>query len=88
MGKTYKGHWLLSDNILLLKIAGKSLDLSTVQIYAPTSTSSDDHIEKFCEDLEQAKTQCRQQNSLIIMGDFNAKVREGRRERGKHSRTP
>ncbi|GFO04516.1 craniofacial development protein 2 [Plakobranchus ocellatus] len=42
--------------------------------------NSDDDIEKFYEELEEAKTQCSQQNPLIIMGDFNAKVGEGREE--------
>ncbi|GFS13724.1 craniofacial development protein 2-like [Elysia marginata] len=36
--------------------------------------SSEEDIEKFYEELETAKKQCKPQNPLIIMGDFNAKV--------------
>ena len=47
MAKTVKGYWTLSDEVLLIKIAGKQLCLNIIQIYAPTSTSRDEDIEKF-----------------------------------------
>ena len=47
-------------------------------IYTPISTSSDEDMEKFYEDLEQTKAQCRQQDTHIIMDNFNAKAGEGR----------
>ena len=62
------------------KTAGKPLDLNIIQIYVPTSTRSDEDIEKFYGNLEQAKAQYRQQDPLIIMGNFNAKVGKGRQE--------
>ena len=80
MVKTVKGYWILSDRVLLLKFAKKPLDLNIIQIHAPTSTSTDEDIEKFYGNLEQAKAPCRQQDPLIIMGDFNAKVGEGGEE--------
>ena len=80
MAKTVNEYWTPSDRVLLIKIAGKPYDLNIIQIYAPTSTSSDEDIEKFYGNLEQAKVQCRQQDTLIIMGDFNAKVGEGRED--------
>ena len=42
IGKTFKGYWLLSYRVLFLKTAGKPLDLDIIQIYSPTSTSSDE----------------------------------------------
>ena len=33
MGKIVKGHKLLSNHVLLLKIAGKSLDFNIIQIF-------------------------------------------------------
>ena len=38
---------MLSDRALHLKIAGKPLDINIIQIYAQTSASRDDGIEKF-----------------------------------------
>ena len=49
--------------------------------YLQTSNNNCDDIEKFYEDLEQAKVLCRQQDPLIIMGDFNVKIGERREEK-------
>ncbi|GFO48685.1 craniofacial development protein 2-like [Plakobranchus ocellatus] len=74
--KAIKGYWALSDRVLLVKIAGKSVDLNIIQVYAPTANSNDEDLDKFYNELDTgtAKTQCKSQDPLIIMGDFNAKV--------------
>ncbi|GFO07611.1 RNA-directed DNA polymerase from mobile element jockey-like [Plakobranchus ocellatus] len=72
--KAIKGYWALSDRVLLVKIAGKPVDLNIIQVYAPTANINDQDLEKFYNDLDTAKTQCKSQDPLIIMGDFNAKV--------------
>ncbi|GFO24182.1 craniofacial development protein 2-like [Plakobranchus ocellatus] len=43
-------------------------------VYAPTANSNDEDLDKFYNDLDTAKTQCKSQDPLIIMDDFNAKV--------------
>ena len=55
--KAVKGYWALSDRVLLVKIAGKPLDLNIIQEYAPTASSNDEDIEKFYEELETANKQ-------------------------------
>ncbi|GFN90350.1 craniofacial development protein 2-like protein [Plakobranchus ocellatus] len=72
--KAIKGYWALSDRVLLVKIAGKPVDLNIIQVYAPTANSNDEDLDKFYNELDTAKTQCKSQDPLIIMGDFNAKV--------------
>ncbi|GFN92110.1 craniofacial development protein 2-like [Plakobranchus ocellatus] len=72
--KAIKGYWALSDRVHLVKIAGKPVDLNIIQVYAPTANSNDEDLDKFYNDLDTAKTQCKSQDPLIIMGDFNAKV--------------
>ena len=72
--KSVKGYWAESDRVLLLKVAGKPLDLNIIQVYAPTAASSEEDAENFYEEIEKAKTQCKNKEPLIIMGDFNAKV--------------
>ena len=74
VAKTVKGYWALSDSFL--NIAGKPLDLNIIQIYA-TLTSSDEDIEQYYEDLEQA--------GPSYHGRFYCK---NRRKRRKCSRTP
>ncbi|GFO30355.1 craniofacial development protein 2-like [Plakobranchus ocellatus] len=71
---TQKVYWALSDRVLLVKIAGKPVDLKIIQVYAPTANSNDEDLDKFYNDLDTAKTNCKSQDPLIIMGDFNAKV--------------
>ncbi|GFS06671.1 craniofacial development protein 2-like [Elysia marginata] len=52
----------------------------------PTSTSSEEEIETFYEELEKAMSECTSQDPLIIMGDFNAKVGQHGNDKavGKH----
>ncbi|GFO35656.1 craniofacial development protein 2-like [Plakobranchus ocellatus] len=72
--KAIKDYWALSDRVLLVKIAGKPVDLNIIQVYAPTANSNDKNLDKFYNELDTAKTQCKSQDPLIIMSDFNAKV--------------
>ena len=43
------GYWAISDRVLLLKMKGSPLNISIVQVYAPTSDSSDEVVEAFYE---------------------------------------
>ncbi|GFN88800.1 endonuclease-reverse transcriptase [Plakobranchus ocellatus] len=72
--KAIKGYWALSGRVLLVKIAGKPVDLNIFQVYAPTANSNDEGLDKFYNESDTARTQCKSQDPLIIMGDFNANV--------------
>ncbi len=72
------GFWAISERVILVKFKGHPFNVSIIQVYAPTSENTDDEIETFYEDLDQAKRQCRSQEILLIMGDLNAKVGRGR----------
>ena len=72
--RSVMGWWALSDRVLLVKLKGSPFDLSIIQVYAPTSDSSEEEIHKFYDTLEEAKRQCGSQDIIIIMGDLNAKV--------------
>ena len=69
------GFHALSDRILIEKIASKPFNHVIVQVYALTSTSTEDEIEKFYDDLAAAYKICGSQEMKIVMGDLNAKVR-------------
>ena len=51
----------------------KRYRINIVQAYAPTTTYSDEDVEMFYEDVEQALKRKNVQFSFV-MGDFNAKV--------------
>ena len=74
VSKSVLGYCVLSDRILLVRIHGKPFNLSIIQVYAPTSASSEEEIEDFYSDLEDAHKKCGNQDIVIVMGDLNAKV--------------
>ena len=69
-----KGYFTISDRILVVKLAGAPLDLSIVQVYAPTAGHDDEDIEEFYESDDCALKQCKSHELTIIMGDWNAKL--------------
>ena len=57
-----------------MRIHGKPFNLSIIQVYAPTSASSEEEIEDFYSDLEDAYKKCGNQDIVIVMGDLNANI--------------
>lgn len=74
MAKTVKGFWTLSDRIVLVKFSGSPVDLNIIQVYAPTSTSTETDIEDFYRGLDTVTRQCKAHELTLVIGDFNAKV--------------
>ena len=72
--KTVLGHWPVSDRIIMLKIQGKTFHIAIVQVYTPTSASTDDEIDEFYNLLEYTIDQVKSNGVLVVMGDLNAKV--------------
>ncbi|GFO39923.1 craniofacial development protein 2-like protein [Plakobranchus ocellatus] len=71
----------ISDRVVVAKLITKPLHLGIIQVYAPTSDNEDVEVEKFYEEIEKAKVYPKSQDIIIVMGDFNAKVGDGRDER-------
>ena len=57
-----------------MKLFRKPFNLSIIQVYAPTSASSEEEIEAFYNDLDDAYKQCGSQEMVVVMGDLYAKV--------------
>ena len=72
------GCWQLSDRVMLLKIGAKPVNINVIQVYAPTTQHSDDVIDRFYEQVDEARRQCKNGEVTIVMGDLNAKVGRGR----------
>lgn len=49
-----------------------NLELSIIQVYAPTEASSDEELEFFYSTVDKAIKLS--DNNIIVMGDFNAKI--------------
>ena len=72
------GFWPVSDRIALVKLKAKPFNINIIQIYAPTSASTEEELEEFYEELNKCKKECKGHEVNIAMGDFNAKVGRGR----------
>ena len=74
INKAVLGYWPVSYRIIMLKIQGKPFNIAIVQVYAPTSASTDDEIDEFYNLLESTMDQVKSNEVLVVMGDLNAKV--------------
>ena len=74
ISKTIIGYHAISDRVLLVKLKGQPININIIQVYAPTSESSDEDIDMFYNDVEIARKHCKSNGVSIIPGDFNAKV--------------
>ena len=78
LAKTIKGYWPVSDRIMVTTLNAKPFDISIIQVYAPTADHDDTEIETFYEEIDKTMKQLKSTDIKIVMGDFNAKVGEGR----------
>ena len=53
---------------------GKPFNTMVIQVYAPTSTTEEDEVERFFEDLQDLLELTPKKYVLFIIGDWNAKV--------------
>ena len=67
-----------SERLILVKINTKPVITTVVQVYMPTSSHEDEEIEEVYEELEELIKHAKGEENLIIMGDWNARVGEGK----------
>ena len=72
------GKNIAKSRSILLKLAAKPFDINIVQCYAPTSDCATEEIEVFYELLENTTKHTKSDETLIVMGDMNAKIGKGR----------
>ena len=65
---------------LILRITDR-YQLKIVQVYAPTTSHSDEETDNFYNTIDKIL----EKNYTIVMGDLNAKFRKGDRKRNRHS---
>ena len=53
---------------------GKPLNITVIQVYAPTSNAEEADVERFYEDLQDLFELTPKKDVLFIIGDRNAKV--------------
>ena len=68
------GYNSISDRIITIRIQGKPVNVTFVQVYAPTTDATDEEIETFYSQLQEVLDKAPKKDMIITMGDFNAKV--------------
>ena len=61
-----------------MKLKVKSFNVNVIQVYVPTSASTEEELEEFYEELDKCKKECKDHEVNIVMGYVNAKVGRGR----------
>ena len=64
----------ISDRKAAIKVEGKPINMTIVQVYAPTNDCRDELVEKFYDDLEKLLKNVPRKDVLIVQGDWNAKI--------------
>ena len=57
-----------------VRFQSKPLNITVIQVYAPTSNTEEAEVERFYEDLQDLLELTSKKDVLFIMGDWNAKV--------------
>ena len=60
--------------MISVRFQGKPLNITVIQVYAPTSNAEEADVEQFYEDLQDLLELTPQKDVLFIIGDWNVKV--------------
>ena len=60
--------------MISVRLQGKPLNITVIQVYAPTSNAEEAEAERFYEDLQDLLELTPQKDVLFLIGDWNAKV--------------
>ena len=66
---------LKNDRMISVHFQGKSITITVTEVYAPTSNSEEAEVEWFYEDIQDLLELAPEKDVLLIIGDWNAKVR-------------
>ena len=60
--------------MISVRFQGKPLNITVIQVYAPTRNAEEAEVEWFCEDLQDLLELTPKKDVLFIIRDWNAKV--------------
>ena len=65
---------LKNDRMISVRFQGKPLNITVIQVYAPTSNTEETEVEQFYEDLQDLLELTPKKDVLFIIGDWHAKI--------------
>ena len=72
--KAVLGYNLKNNRMISLRLKGKPLNITVIQVYALTSNAEEAEVELFYEDLQDLLELTPKKDVLFIIGDWNAEV--------------
>jgi len=72
--KALIGYNPISSRIISARFGAVPFNITVIHVYAPTSTSSEEDIEAFYSDIEDALAKTGKKYIIILTGDWNAKA--------------
>lgn len=64
----------ISSRLCVLRIKERFLNISLINVHAPTEDKPEVEKDEFYSDLEEAYNKCPKNDIKIIVGDLNAKI--------------
>ena len=64
----------VSDRIAIIRLQCKPVNMTALQVYAPTSTAEEEEMEEFYEKVQHVVDEIPRGDVLYVIGDWNAKV--------------
>jgi len=71
------GYDAVSDRIPSIRFRGRKVNITIVQVYAPTSTTSKEEQDNFFIKLQSTIDRTPKGDVIMVIGDFNAKHHKG-----------
>ena len=71
--KRVLGYNPISDRKITIWLQASHINIGVVQLYAPTSTASDEIIDSFYSELQNVVDSLPKKDVIIVFGDFNQK---------------
>ena len=64
----------ISSRIITIRLRAKPLNITIIQVYAPTTDYDDEQIEQFYNQIQTVIDKVKKKDTLIIQEDWNAKL--------------
>ena len=63
-----------SSRLITIRVSAKPMNITIIQVYAPTSEYEDQEVEELYEEIEKIIQKAPKKDLIIVQGDFNAKI--------------
>jgi exonuclease III len=77
VSKSLIGYKTVNNRIMYIRVKARPVNITCVQVYAPTTSVETVDIEEFYRNLQSVLNEIPKKDVLILMGDWNSKIGKG-----------